>query len=246
MPFRSGLNDVKIEESSLKEWFKFQKEDGSFSTYKNEKYLLSSLNDKNIKNAKGWVSTHHCVSAVSLFVLLQIKIEALGIKKTITFFEKQDLTKIISYWWTSPIYTYYYLAKSYLLLGKENQLKLIIIELRKHQNKDGSFSDKYGVNLFYSGLALEVYLLDYINFNNEANMASKYLLNHQFDNGSWKNSNALQVPDSSDTIPKNTKYPISKKGMNVRAKEFNRLFTTATILKSLALYEKRTTSSENF
>ena len=131
-------------------WICPQKDDGSFSTYKDKKYLLNSLNDKNIKNVKGWVSTHHCVSAVSLFVLLQIKTKTLGVKKAITYFEKQNLDKITSYWWTSPIYTFYYLAKSYLLLGKEKQLKVIILELKKHQNKDGSFSDKYGVNLFYT------------------------------------------------------------------------------------------------
>lgn len=66
-----------------------------------------------------------------------------------------------------------------------------------------------------------------------------FLLNNQFTDGSWDNSNALQIPSSLDTIPSRKDFPIAPIGINVRAKEFNRLFTTTSIVQSLVNYEQK-------
>lgn len=66
-----------------------------------------------------------------------------------------------------------------------------------------------------------------------------FLLTNQFIDGSWENSHALQVPNSEDVTPIKTDFPINTLGMNVRAKEFNRLFTTTAILQSLVIYEQK-------
>jgi len=231
-------NNIPISEKSYNKWLEHQKKDGSFSTYLDESYLINSLSDKNISDVKGWISTHYCVSSTSFFFLSKEKQKTTEFKKINNFFANLDINNIFSYWWTSNIYTYYYLAKSYNILGEKTKIKTIIKILKTFQNKDGSFSDKYGVNQFYTGLALETFLLDQKNYIKEIEITKNYLLNQQFEDGSWKNSYSLQVPNSSDIIPSKLDYPISKNGMNVRAKEFNRLFTTSTILKALDFYEE--------
>jgi hypothetical protein len=219
---------------------KFQNLNGGFSTYSKEDELLTALNDKNISNVNGWLSVHDCVSAVSFYFLANYNLNNNYFIKTKKYFDDKNINNIISYWWTDEIYTYYYLAKTYHFLGEFEKLNQILSILKIKQNINGSFSDKYGENLFYTGLALEIMLLDHR--NEVIDLIEKtvvFLLNNQFTDGSWDNSCALHVPNSHDLIPSKKHMPIASLGMNVRAKEFNRLFTTTTILQSLVIYEQK-------
>ena len=111
------------------------------------------------------------------------------------------------------------------------------------QNKNGSFSDAYGESFFYTGFALEILLLATgNNLDLQIEKTISFLLKNQFTDGSWDNSNALQVPDAQDIIPVNAYFPVATYGVNVRAKEFNRLFTTSSILKSLSIYGTKSNS----
>ncbi len=235
-----ALNDVLIDNNIIESWFQFQKKDGGFSTYSNKDFLLKSLDDKNISKVEGWLTSHNCVSAVSFFTLTKLGLvkNNSNFNKLKSFFENKLDTNIDSYWWTSPIYTLYYLAKTYYTQQENEKFNLIVKKIQKLQNEDGSFCDNYGVNHFYTGLALEILLLD-SNSETEIKKAVDYLLSYQFTDGSWENSNALQVPNSNDIIPSKSFFPVSTYGMNVRAKEFNRLFTTVSILSSLLIYEQR-------
>ena len=89
--------------------------------------------------------------------------------------------------------------------------------------------------MFYTALALEVLLLkSHNNFTFAINKSIYFILQNQFSDGSWSNSHSLRIPDPSISIE--TELPVSTHGINVRAKEFNRLFTTTSILKSLQLW----------
>lgn len=234
------LNDKKIKYSSFVKWSKYQKKTGGFSTYSNEKTLIESLNDEKISNVNGWLSAHDCVSAVSFYFLANFdktSNEFFNVKK---YFDIKNITDINSYWWTSKIYSYYYLAKTYHLLNEIDKLNSIISIIESKQNDNGSFSDEYGENLFFTALSLEIMILSKNkNLIDKIEKTVLFLINNQFIDGSWENSHALQIPKTSDINLKKTNYPIKTFGTDVRAKEFNRLFTTTSVLKSLVIYEQK-------
>ncbi|WP_396178072.1 prenyltransferase/squalene oxidase repeat-containing protein [Flavobacterium sp.] len=231
------FNKVEISPALYKNWIKFQQYDYGFSTYSNSQTLLKSLDDRNISNVDGWTKSQNCVSAVSFYFLANYNPNQKDFLKVKKYFDINFDTKIKSYWWSSDIYVYYYLAKSYFLLNDFEKLSFFVEQVNLMQNVNGSFSDKYGENLFYTGLALEILLYD-SNSKLAAENALRFLLKSQLSDGSWPNSNALQIPASSDLVPSQLFFPVSTFGMNVRAKEFNRLFTTASIIQSISLYEK--------
>ena len=232
------LNNKKIENQSLINWNKFQNINGAFRTYSDKKKLINALDDKNIFDVNGWLYSHNCVSAVSFYFLAKLNQDGetfISLKK---YFENIFNTNIVSYWWTSETYTLYYLAKVYHLINEKDKLNFIINKIKLSQNDNGSFSDKYGENMFYTGLALEILLLQNIK-SLEIDRTINFILTNQYTDGSWDNSNALQVPNSEDLIPKDIIFQIATYGMNVRAKEFNRLFSTTAILQSLSIYEQK-------
>lgn len=232
-------NALKIEKEILEKWMLFQTQNGGFSTYSDEKHLLSALNDKKISNVNGWLSNHNCVSAVSFYFLAQQNQKCNSFVMIKKYFDENLEYEFDSYWWTSNIYTYYYIAKTYQFLNETYKVNYVISKIIDIQNENGSFSDIYGENLFYTGLALEILLLNPIENKQKIEKTIIFLTQKQFNDGSWQNSNALQVPNSKDLKPDNIHFPVSSFGMNVRAKEFNRLFTTASVLQSLSVYENK-------
>lgn len=235
------LNKSEIDPDLFKIWLGFQKSDNGFSTYSNGDDLLRALDDKNILNVDGWISSHNCVSAVSFYFLANYNQKDQNFTKIKKYFEEDFETKAKSYWWSSDIYTYYYLAKTYFLIKDFKKLSFFIEKIKLIQNENGSFSDAYGENLFYTGLALEILLLNK-NSVLEVKKAVGYLLQNQYKDGSWSNSHALQIPNSQNEKSLFESFPVATFGMNVRAKEFNRLFTTSTILQSIIIYGQQDNS----
>ena len=235
------LNNVEINKNTFDDWLKFQKDNGGFSTYVDAKNLLLALDDTNIKNADGWTNSHNCVSAVSFYVLAKYNQADQSFIKLRGFFNDNLESETRAYWWTSNIYTYYYLAKTYYLLNDEKKLSFIFSKIKSTQNSNGSFSDFYGENMFYTGLALEILLLS-SNFKTEVDKTVGFLVQNQYKDGSWANSHALQVPNAADIVPSKNAFPIATFGMDVRAKEFNRLFSTSTILNSISIYDQKYSS----
>ncbi len=234
------FNREEIENKSLTKWLKFQDNNGGFTTYSNKDKLLTALDDVSISNVNGWLSVHNCVSAVSFYFLANYSPNNDCFIKIKKYFDNKNASEINSYWWSSEIYTYYYIAKTYHFLGETEKLNSIIDFITIKQNNNGSFSDRYGDNFFYTALSLEIMLLD--QRKDIVDLIEKtvnFLLANQFTDGSWENSNALQVPDPKDTTPIKMDFPINPLGINVRAKEFNRLFTTTAILQSLVIYEQK-------
>jgi|TARA_B110000037_G_scaffold221513_1_gene292798 hypothetical protein len=218
----------------LNDWEKYKTHQNIFTTYNNKEYLLNSLSDSNIKDVKGWTDSHLCVSAVAFYLLTILGIKNKTFKDLKKYFDNIHIDEIKSYWWTNNIYTYYYLALSYNELNEINSLKQIQNKIAQNITEQG-YKDKYGINMFYTALALEVLLLkSHNNFTFAINKSIYFILQNQFSDGSWSNSHSLRIPDPSISIE--TELPVSTHGINVRAKEFNRLFTTTSILKSLQLW----------
>lgn len=230
-------NTIKIENEILEKWLLYQTQNGGFATYSDKKYLLTALDDKNISNVNGWLSVHNCVSAVSFYFLAQQNQNDNSFIRIKNYFDENLTNELNSYWWTSSIYTYYYLAKTYQFLNETKKVDYLLSRINAIQNENGSFSDVYGENVFYTGLALEMLLLNPTKNKQQIEKTISFLLQNQFSDGSWQNSNALQVPNAQDIEPSNIHFPIATFGMNVRAKEFNRLYTTTSVLQSLSVYE---------
>ncbi|PKB16139.1 prenyltransferase/squalene oxidase repeat-containing protein [Flavobacterium sp. 5] len=234
------FDDKEIKTEWLENWLIFQKKNGSFSTYNDNKYLLKALDDINITDVSGWLYTHNCVSAVAFYFLANYDQDNTSFMNLKTYFDSNLLKALTAYWWSSNLYTLYYLAKTYSLLENKFNLNIILKEVKKQQNQNGSFSDSYGENVFYTALGLEVLVL--LSQKAASLKAVNYILKNQYNDGSWGNSNALQVPNATDTNPKGD-YAIASFGMNVRAKEFNRLFTTVSVLQAFTKYEQKQSSA---
>ena len=118
---------------------------------------------------------------------------------------------------------------------------------RRYFSCYSTFFFKHGSEKIFKNVIIlkknhERYPHDKIQRKNIINLIKKsvdFLLINQFIDGSWKNSHALQVPNSKDITPIKMDFPIKTLGMNVRATEFNRLFTTSAILQSLVTYEQK-------
>lgn len=132
--------------------------DGGFSTYAQESNLITKLDDKHITDVTGWLYNHNCVTAVSFYFLANLNVESQSYKDIKQYFEDNLRGKLNSYWWTDPIYTYYYLAKTYHLINDNQKLDFIIKELKKKQNSNGSFSDSYGENFFLYGVSFRNFI----------------------------------------------------------------------------------------
>lgn len=226
----------KLKKYNHENWFSYFNSN-YFSTYNDKDYLITALSDKNIINVDGWCSSHHCVSAVSLYYLSITKINPKYQSILLNNFLSLDLDKIKAYWWSDSIYTLYYIFLSYKELG-------LLAEIEKIQDYIGSkvihdfFEDNYGKNLFFTALALEI-LIGNKKHSTKINNLKNYLLKNQFDDGSWIESNSLCIPKPENINPENVGLLIQKFGIGVRSEEFNRLFTTISVLRSLYLWKNQ-------
>lgn len=229
--------------SMIKQWVKYYDPiEGSFSTYTNSEELIHSLNDKTIQNVDGWISSHACVSAVALFFLSILNENHEQISQLTNYLTRlEDNGKMEAYWWTSNIYIYYYWCKACVNLKNSNLSKRLIKKVSEMQNSDGSFSDPYGKSIFYTGLACKILMNDYHNYSVRIENAVSWLLSKQNADGSWISSYPMQIPDPSVKRTTLVNLPISNKGYNVRAKEFNGLFSSVAALTAIYEYEQKTT-----
>ncbi len=230
-------DELKSDTSNhLEKWFAFQKDDGGFSTYNDENILRRYFSQENYFSYDGWTQSHFCVSSVALHVLYEYKETYQDEWKKLNNYISDRLDKDLfdSYWWTDEIYCIYYIsAISHLVdLPKdviENKLK----KLSLCQNANGSFSDFFGESLFYTGLAL-MSLSTIDNFQKNVESGIIYLLKNQYADGSWENSHSLRIPRPENVIPEISNFNNVKTfGVNVRAMEFKRLFTTSVCLNAL-------------
>lgn len=233
----------------INKWFEYQNEDGGFATYKNSNDILWSLNsnEQNI-SVKGWTTSHICVSAVAFYYL------SLTDQKNTNYFNLENfLINSVnndglwdSYWWTSPIYSTSFLMKSANLIKNKKLANIIdhaTEQIVKLQNTNGSFGDKYVTHSpFYTGLVVDAIceIPKYFNmFKSQIDNAVDWLKNSQMDDGSWVATSAMRMPDSKIIDPSIIlEWPEDTKGLNIRAKEFNRLFSTTVSVSALAKYEQ--------
>jgi hypothetical protein len=229
--FLNNLNNFNYDN-----WISYFNSD-YFSTYNEPDFLINALADKNIENVDGWCANHHCVSAVSLYFLaISDKFHTIK-NKLLENFKQLNLENISAYWWSDNIYTLYYLFLSYQKLNLKNDIEQIQ-NFISQKVENGFYKDTYGISLFFTALALEILTFNK-SYKELTSKIADYLINNQFEDGSWQESNSLSIPRPNEINPINENYEVQTFGIGVRSHEFNRLFTTASAIRSLYLWKNQ-------
>lgn len=225
-----------------------QSKSGGFSTYTDHQMLISSLNQNEVIDVNGWMIEHGCVSSAAFLFLCKLNSyhheRELILEWLVTHRNKDGLFS--SYWWTSPLYSSALVLKGLLTFQKkntsyENLISETINAIINKQNPDGSFGDTFmKQSSFYTGLVLDALCED-------KNVTSKYrgsiekgirwIQNNQLNDGSWESSYAMRMPHPSNTAPSDLDdWPIATIGTQIRADDYNRLFSTVVCLSAVCKY----------
>jgi hypothetical protein len=228
----------------------YQNSNGGFSTYSaNDRNPLRKLmNFHDVADFGAWEESHMCVSAVSLYLLSQIRhgfnLEEIYQHVKSYILKNQVKSSWPSYWWTSHLYATSFIVKA-AFKSNDDDLQLASIpaikEINHTQNSNGSFGDKFlSESAFYTGLvsdALSSTPKLYTSNSSRVKKSIEWIINNQFDDGSWNETNAMRLPSFNTKNPDEiSAWPVSRSGLNVRAIEFNRLFSTATCISALNSY----------
>ncbi len=222
-------------------WLTKQNEDGGFSTYPDTNALLSSLGKNSSDNVSGWTQSHTCVSAAALYLMALCKYEKEPFCLLLNFIlRQQNGSTWDAYWWTNSIYSLYFIIKAGKLSQNKDLIKAretAITTLISQQNKDGSFG-LLDEAVFYTGLAVDA-LSGWSTPEHVTAIekAVSWLCGQQYEDGSWPASHPMRIPAANVTNPGSiSTWSIASKGINIRAEEFGRLFSTVVALKSLVNY----------
>lgn len=238
------INNQRHDNLMIDKILSFQNIDGGFATYNNTNALETAFNNENYPNFNGWCQSHQCVSALTFTLMYKHRNKfSVEWNKLLEYtLNNYKTSSIDSYWWTSNIYTNFYNLAVIQKLIKNNEIEfkieLEIEKVKKVQNKNGSFSDYFGENIFYSAYALKILMLNFEENINEIKKGVEYLLLNQYTDGSWDNSYGMRIPSPEVINPKNEDFKkIKTFGTNCRQLEFNRLFTTSICLNTIYNYQ---------
>jgi hypothetical protein len=212
--------------------------DGGFSTYYDKNALLCSLsNSKNWEiNVDGWMQSHPDVSSAALYLLAKFNRKSKVLPVTIDYFKKNIISMpSLVYWWIDDIYTVYFLSKANLIIRDSEIENYIVKKVESKYAEFASSNVKESYTYMYLGMLL--HLLLYVNNFSAAAYIKDYIIRNQYNDGSWNESNFMCMPGTNNVNPVNGKlWEVGDHGIEIRAHEFSRLFTTSTVLMSLKEY----------
>ena len=214
-------------------------EDGGISALCDKVSLFSSMPVVHEweTNTDGWLQSHVCVSSSLLYLFAKSGYRGSEYDKLIEFVKNKIKAETdIVYWWIDDIYTLYFLAKANEYIQDDELYNFVC---RKTEEKLGSVRnmDSYEYNFFFLGLLM--YLLCYVGKLAEARDICNIIIQNQYDDGSWPESDFMCIPRTEEMTSQNSKcWKVSDIGMNVRIREFHRLITTSTLIMSLSEFQK--------
>lgn len=236
----------------IKFLIKRQNKDGGFPTYTDEEIpmLRARMKYSAKKSYVGWTQSHVCVSSVSFHLLATLPqgIESQRFALLQKYLgNKFQTKKTLSYWWTSDIYSIYWCMLSYTKID-DNKLKKNLIkridELVLIYKSTNSIGDNYNNNsIFYTSMLLKILCIlkeqKVKTYEGQIETLVNKIVISQFEDGSWASTNALRLPDTNVTDPATiSSWPESERGCNVRAKEWNSLFTTVVATNAIFHYKR--------
>ena len=212
--------------------------DGGVPTYYDDKQLLSSLlyvhqwNDK----IDGWRQSHPDVSAATLYLLLKASCSEIEKKRLISYFKNRIKNHLpMVYWWIDDIYTLFFLSLANAILEDQELYDYINNRTTEKFEKFVETANKKDLTVFFMSMLL--HLLLYCGKISEANQVALILKDLQYADGSWPESNFMCMPAADCITPTNTSsWEVRDHGINVRAHEFHRIYTTSLALMALSEY----------
>lgn len=233
--------DVKLEHDK---WTNFRLKNGGFSTYTDYGSIARGLNFL-FRDLSGWMQNHNCVTVLAYYYLNKFyPVEKLT-SEVGDFLLKSNLdsanSSFQSYWFTSSIYSIYFLSKTLtngLSVFSHEMIMNITKEYSLNQNEDGSFSNEYGEpNVFFTSMMLDIYCsLLCAELNDYAHKAYKWLKSQQFEDGSFNSSLLLRIPRPDIVDVTKAEYGKTNQSNNLITKDYMRLFSTTMALKAISSY----------
>lgn len=231
-----------------------QNEDGGYSTYikKGIPHLRKLMSMSKNQSYEGWLQSHPCVSSVTYYLFLLNgnivnKEKILLMESYFLKIFKENM--LLSYWWTSEIYTMLFLTLSYDKIQStelRNFIRSKIHKLTSLQNLNGGFGDKFlKESPLYTSMMLIIMLVIKKSekpgiYEDNIQRSILWLFKNQFTDGSWIQTNGMQIPSPEIINPiENDNWEVSDSGCNVRAVEFNRIFSTILCLYAIDTYANR-------
>ena len=225
-------------EEAFNQWLTFQNENGGFATYNDKNILISSLNSPHIKNVNGWLQSHFCVSAVAFLVFIELeKTESVEFKRLRNYLVNQLSSKntLLSYWWTTDAYALYYILLAAIKTNDKEIIRLseIRLEIALKTAKSANYFNK---SYLLNALCLRDSLIK--KHSSKIQEIALQLISNQFEDGSWKASYSLKMPQPSviNAAHEDIQWKPASKGTNIIVKDFNRVFTTVSCLSALKNY----------
>jgi hypothetical protein len=242
----------RIMQDKIKYLLARQNKDGGFPTYTDEEVpmLRAEMKYSANKSYAGWTQSHVCVSSVSFHLLASLPpgIESQRLALLQKFLgNKFQTRKTLSYWWTSDIYSIYWCMLSYDMIDDNKLKKNLIKRIDKLVDtyiSNNSVGDAYNHNsIFYSSMLLKILCIlfeqNVKTYEGQIETLVSKIVLSQFEDGSWASTNALRLPDTNVTDPATiSSWPESERGCNVRAMEWNSLFTTVVATNAIFHYKR--------
>ncbi len=235
-----GKGDHLVAESAKKILQQHLTSDGGISTYTRNDISGMVLTEEIIKMRQGWLQAHNCVTAASA-----------GLKGVKTFTipylveKQQEPGHWKGYWWYDDEYATGFATEAIACSQIDPRDKIIELAsswvAAKLQSK-GYISNKFFIDgsPFATALGLRVLLFSERSNPNTAMLKRgiNWLLRQQMPNGSWLSSAILRVPSPWVTDPDQySEWEIGiKQPWGELCLDQNGLFTTATVLKTLVMY----------
>lgn len=222
---------------------------GGFKTYGYSLSLRFLMRSFRV-SIMGWCSPHIDVTAAAVVALVSFGLSVTSdkLEKARNFLERNIRKDGLwqAYWWRGP---YYGTAMTISALGVfRNVFPLDLGNTRKSlialQLGDGSWDHlKNGKgSAFSTALALlTLFHLDPLNSVDSITRGLNWLLEYQNSDGSWESVPIMQIPHPYDTQPsEKDHWREDGLGSGVIIRDQHRLFTSATVLRTLYEYGLRT------
>jgi len=218
----------------------FDRTTGGVSTYYDRQTLICSLSNTSIiQDVDGWIQPHPCVSSVSFYLLSKDHFQGPEMESLYKYIISLLQSKSnLSYWWVDDIYSVYFIAKANTHLNDEQLATLIFVRIEKKVSdyREGKM-EKSPFNLGLLLLALCTKNTIRSKYEVVSRSIAQELLAMQNNDGSWDASNAMCLPAANNSYPHNSReWNVASCGINVRATEYNRLYSSVVASAALAVY----------
>jgi len=229
--------NLNIPQSQINDWTGYQQKDGGFSKFKT-KEQFAPFNYFRVSDCSGWLSSHKCVSAVSSYIVNKLKLSHMqkSLREYLVHNQNED-GSISSYWWTNNLY-----ASSFAVLcGIDNGA---ISYIKMMQKDNGAWTADGKDSPFFTALGLKALMYAYqikggSNLLHSIQKGVKWLLEQQYEDGSWCSEYILRIPSPQIHEPNEVKkWHHTSLGANLVLENYSRIYSTALIHNTLSAYDR--------